>query len=201
MTSRWLRSRSAASHGLSQSAQTWDAQYAAGSWDFLGRLAELPRYSVLAGYVRQLGRRGSVLDIGCGQGLLLRQLCGGSYSRYVGIDLAASAIDAARAMSIEHSDFSVADCDSYSPVGEFDVVVFNEVLYYLRDPLGVTARYARALTPNGILLVSVCTAARGGARILQQLGQHYTTLSKALVRDGGSGVSWSCAVFADPRKA
>ena len=45
---RWLQllvDRGRRSDGLLQSAQTWEAQYAAGRWDFLGQLPELARFS------------------------------------------------------------------------------------------------------------------------------------------------------------
>ena len=47
---RWLQSlvdRGRRSDGLLQSAQTWEAQYAAGKWDFLAELSELSRFSIL----------------------------------------------------------------------------------------------------------------------------------------------------------
>src|ERR1700741_4727116 len=85
---RWLQSlvdRGRRSDGLLQSAQTWEAQYAAGKWDYLAELSELSRFSILAGYICHLKPGGAVLDTGCGQGALLRRLPSDSYSRYVGI--------------------------------------------------------------------------------------------------------------------
>jgi 2-polyprenyl-3-methyl-5-hydroxy-6-metoxy-1,4-benzoquinol methylase len=214
--SRWLRSRferRSHSDGLSQSAQDWEAQYSAGGWDFLTQLSELPRYSVLAGYVCHLSRGGAVLDVGCGQGILLRSLPDAAYSKYVGIDLSASAIAAAQEQRRElqrpeppalqqqepqqnqRSTFLSADCESYVPGEKFDVIVFNEVLYYLRDPQQLVERYAQSLRGGGVMLVSMCTAARGSAAILGQLKAHYATVAETLVRDGETRVSWACAVF------
>src|ERR1700739_5169135 len=85
---RWrqvLVDRSRRSDGLLQSAQTWEAQYAAGRWDYLAELSELARFSVLAGYICHLKPGGTVLDTGCGQGVLLRRLPVSSYSRYRGL--------------------------------------------------------------------------------------------------------------------
>ena len=96
---RWLKllaERGRRSDGLLQSAQTWEAQYAAGRWDYLGELSELARFSVLAGYICHLKPGGAVLDTGCGQGVLLRRLPVSSYSRYVGIDISGSAISVAQ---------------------------------------------------------------------------------------------------------
>ena len=161
---RWLQSlldRGRRSDGLLQSAQTWEAQYASGRWDVLAELSELARFSVLAGWICHLKPGGTVLDTGCGQGLLLRRLPDSLYSRYVGIDLAASAIAVAQKQSQDaRSTFLVADCESYTPDEHFDVIVFNEVVCCLVDPLQAVERYVGLLKPGGLLLVSMCTAAR-----------------------------------------
>ena len=195
---RWLKllvDRGRRSDGLLQSAQTWEAQYAAGRWDYLGQLSELARFSVLAGYICHLKPGGTVLDTGCGQGVLLRRLPVSCYSRYVGIDLSASAISVAQEHANERSTFLVADCEEYSPAEQFDVMVFNEVLCCLRDPLGTVERYARSLNPGGLLLVSLCTAARGSATILSQLKRAYATVDEVRVVHSGRKVSWVCTAL------
>jgi 2-polyprenyl-3-methyl-5-hydroxy-6-metoxy-1,4-benzoquinol methylase len=192
---RWLQllvDRGRRSDGLLQSAQTWDAQYAAGRWDFLADLSELARFSVLAGYICHLRPGGAVLDTGCGQGVLLRRLPSSCYSRYVGIDVSGSAISAAQQQPSERSTFLAADCEEYSPEAHFDVIVFNEVLCCLRDPLRTVERYARSLNPGGLLLVSMCTAARGSATILWRLKRAYATVDEVRLVHSGRKVSWVC---------
>jgi 2-polyprenyl-3-methyl-5-hydroxy-6-metoxy-1,4-benzoquinol methylase len=195
---RWLKlrlDRRRQSDSLLQSAQTWEAQYAAGRWDFLAELSELARFSVLAGYICHLKPGGTVLDTGCGQGVLLRRLPTPCYSRYVGIDLSASAISVAQKQANERSTFLAADCEEYSPTEHFDVIVFNEVLCCLRDPLRTVERYARSLNPGGLLLVSLCTAARGSSTVLRQLKQTYATVDEVRVVHSGRKVSWVCTAL------
>jgi 2-polyprenyl-3-methyl-5-hydroxy-6-metoxy-1,4-benzoquinol methylase len=195
---RWLKlrlDRGRQSDSLLQSAQTWEAQYAAGRWDFLAELSELARFSILAGYICHLKPGGTVLDTGCGQGVLLRRLPKACYSRYVGIDVSGSAVSVAQERGDERSTFLAADCEEYSPAEQFDVIVFNEVLCCLRDPLRTVERYARSLNPGGLLLVSLCTAARGSATILRQLKQAYATVDEVRVVHSGRNVSWVCAAL------
>jgi 2-polyprenyl-3-methyl-5-hydroxy-6-metoxy-1,4-benzoquinol methylase len=195
---RWLQGlvdRGRRSDGLLQSTQTWEAQYAAGRWDCLAQLSELSRFSVLAGYIHHLKPGGAVLDAGCGQGVLLRRLSSASYSSYFGIDVSESAIAVARSQQNERSTFLAVDCDDYSPTGKFDVIVFNEVLCCLRDPLRTVERYERSLSSGGLLLVSMCTAARGSATILWRLKQAYATLDEVRLLHTGRKVSWVCTAL------
>lgn len=192
---RWLKSlvdRGRRSDGLLQSAQTWEAQYAAGRWDFLAGLSELARFSVLAGYICHLKPGGAVLDTGCGQGILSRRLPRSGYSSYVGIDVSDNAISVAQEQGNERTTFFAADCEEYSPAENFDVIVFNEVLCCLRDPMRTVERYTRSLNPGGILLVSLCTAARGSSSILRRLKRAYATVDEVRVVHSGRKVSWVC---------
>jgi 2-polyprenyl-3-methyl-5-hydroxy-6-metoxy-1,4-benzoquinol methylase len=195
---RWLKlrlDRGRESDSLLQSAQTWEAQYAAGRWDFLAELSELARFSVLAGYICHLKPGGTVLDTGCGQGVLLRRLPSSCYSRYVGIDLSGSAISVAQEHGNERSTFLAADCEEYSPTQHFDVIVFNEVLCCLRDPLRTVERYARSLNAGGLVLVSLCTAARGSGTILSRLKRAYATVDEVRVVHSGRKVTWVCTAL------
>jgi 2-polyprenyl-3-methyl-5-hydroxy-6-metoxy-1,4-benzoquinol methylase len=195
---RWLQlltdRRRRADH-LVQPAESWEAQYAAGRWDCLGELSELARFSVLAGYVCHLKPGGAVLDVGCGQGNLLRRLPSSCYSRYVGIDLSASAIAVAQKQQNERSVFFVADCEHYSPAERFDVIVFNEVLCCLHDPVQAVARYARSLNPGGLILMSNCLAARGSATILSRLRLLYPTLDEVRILHSERNITWVCTAL------
>ncbi len=195
---RWLQllvDRGRRSDGLLQPGQTWEAQYAAGRWDFLAQLPELARFSILAGYICHLKPGAAVLDTGCGQGVLLQRLPSSCYSRYVGIDVSDSAIAVAQKQQNERSTFLAADCEAFSPAEHFDVIVFNEVLCCLRDPLRTVERYTRSLNSGGLLLVSLCTAARGSATILWRLKRAYATVDEVRVVHGGRRVSWVCAAL------
>lgn len=131
-----------------------DAIYASGGWDKLRDKAELGRYAVVSGYCANLEAR-SVLDVGCGEGVLAESLARAALEDYVGIDFSPLAIAKAQAKGIPGARFVVGDAHDYRPDRRFDVIVFNEVLYYLDRPRRAVSRLARALEPEGHIIVSV----------------------------------------------
>lgn len=149
--------------------RVWEEQYREGVWSFLEEAGELARYAVVAGAVRRLRPDGTVLDLGCGEGLLAEHLMPDGYLRYVGIDLSVAAVAAAASRRADAATrFAVADADDWPFRGAFDAVVLNECLYYLQEPLEAARHALAALRPGGVLVVSMFRTARtrGLARLL-----------------------------------
>ena len=134
---------------------TWDREYAAGEWSRLGKLDEMPRYALVSGYIRTIGATASVLDVGCGEGNLSHWLFESGNRRYMGVDVSRIAILEARARSSNDARFEVADAATFDPGEQFDIIVLNEVLYYMPEPEAVLERYASFLAPGGVLIISM----------------------------------------------
>ena len=128
-----------------------EKRYASGRWDYQWEVAEAHRYSLIVGcadYYTPTSRR--VLNVGCGDGILQRRI---AYGEYVGVDMNPEAIRRARAREDARTRFHCAPAGDFTPEGRFDVVVFNESLYYIPDPLNVLAHYRRFLAEDGILVL------------------------------------------------
>jgi len=148
------------------SSQRWDELYRSDdSWiDRSGTLPALAHYLVLAGYVGWIGRP-SVLDLGCGEGLLREHLDPRHFSGYVGVDPTAVAIERASALANEHTRFVLGDPLEAS-LEPADVVVCCEVLYHVAEPERLVERAIALINPGGYLLTSIFHHA--GARSLWQ---------------------------------
>jgi 2-polyprenyl-3-methyl-5-hydroxy-6-metoxy-1,4-benzoquinol methylase len=142
------------------SKETWEEQYQKGGWEFMRRLDELPRYSVLAGYLRHLKPGGSVLDVGSGEGILRDEMRVHGYARWVGVDISETAVAKARETADDRAIFLAANAEEYQPDGRFDAVVFNECVYYFENPIGTVERYRGFLEPGGVILVSMFRSRR-----------------------------------------
>ena len=156
-------------------------------WRWLKDLDEMAHYAVIAGYLKRLVPGGSVLDVGCGYGILARDIAP-FVGSYLGIDRDHPSIDAARSAGIENAQFEVADAQDLSLGVSFDAIVFNESLYYLRDPMAVLRRYAKAVTPNGIIIVSIA-ARRPALRLIHALRSAGELLDETIVLND-LGIVW-----------
>ncbi|MGA2114624.1 MAG: class I SAM-dependent methyltransferase [Bryobacteraceae bacterium] len=156
----------------------WEVQYARGDWAYMSGLEEQNRYSVIVGYLQQLKASRAILDVGCGEGLLFKRIKPYGYCRYVGIDIAEAAIAKLSQEQTSTAVFLRAEAETYLPQGLFDAIVFNEVLYYLTDPLGVVQQYAGRLNRGGILLIETYASSLRALAILRQLKACYRVVDE-----------------------
>ena len=190
---RWEAARSRGD--TPQTAESWDEEYRRGRWTFLRMSAERPRYSVIVGLLAD-SPSPSVLDVGCGEGVLYQQFRPYGCSRYLGLDLSHEAIDRATAGAGPDATFVQADAGTFQADGPFDAIVFNEMLYYLPEPLQAVRRYACALAPGGRIIVSMWLGSPRAVGILRQLREALPFVDETLV--GHLGHQWKLTVFGRP---
>ena len=97
-----------------------------------------------------------VLDVGCAGGTLAGELPPSVH--YLGID--ASECDIEAAQSLWGGDdilFEARDMREFDRGGDWDAIVFSEVLPYLavHEAVAEVRRYAKALSPEGIVAISM----------------------------------------------
>jgi SAM-dependent methyltransferase len=160
--------------------EVWEEQYEKGHWELMRRFDEVARYSVIAGYVHHMKPGGSVLDVGSGEGLLADHLRPFGYSRYLGADLSEAAIRQATGRVDGTTTFTAADAETYSPPGHWDAIVFNECVYYFKDPLGTVRRYEQFLAEGGVFIVSTFRSRRADV-IVRRLLEVYRAIEETAI--------------------
>ncbi len=172
----------------------WESQYREGRWAYLQGLQQVTRYSVIAGYLQAFKNEGCMLDVGCGEGILLERLGAANYAKFVGIDWSHAAIAQAQKRPHARSVFVQADAQFFVPDDTFDAVIFNEVLYYFDDPLAVAQRYGAWLRPGGLFITSLFAGSDRARAIGRLLKQAYDCIDE--VEIAGHGRCWIISVLA-----
>ncbi|NCX95205.1 MAG: class I SAM-dependent methyltransferase [Chitinophagia bacterium] len=177
------------------SKDKFNQQFASGKWECMKSIADLHRYSLINGYCGFLVPPPySVLDLGCGEGILLDRMPQQALAYYHGIDFSDVAINNAKAKESENVKFSVADITTYTPDKIYDFIVFNESLYYLKNVREVLAKYTPFLTERGYLIISMFHNKDKYDAIWDTLASLLTVVDKATITNA-QGHAWTVAVF------
>lgn len=169
----------------------WDERWADPAFYGEYRLDELAHYSVLAGYANALKPNGSVLDVGCGDGILRTHLHD-SFSTYVGVDFP-QAIDRAATRADARTSFAASDMRAFTTDRRFDVIVFNESLYYVEEPIAELHRYSAFLKPDGVFLVSMHRKPKSEA-IWSNVARAFEVIDRVTIANR-AGVEWVAGAF------
>lgn len=145
----------------------WEDEYRAGRWAYLKGLQEAARYGVVTAWLRQAMHPGALLDVGCGEAILVGHLDRARVARYVGVDISQAALELAR-LPPGWGELVCARLEDYAPSdgARFAALVFNEVLFFTDQPAAMLERYRAWLAPDGIAIVSMYQPPRpeSGAR-------------------------------------
>jgi len=136
----------------------WDKQYKSGRWDSLQSEKEAFRYQQIVEYIRDYGPKNpSILDIGCGDGVLNLRMENVDFSYFLGLDFSKVSIEKAKARNFPKAEFIAEDAIRFRPDRNFDVIVFNEAFYYIHDSekQNVLDRMLNHLNENGIMVISI----------------------------------------------
>jgi 2-polyprenyl-3-methyl-5-hydroxy-6-metoxy-1,4-benzoquinol methylase len=140
-----------------RSAEAWDKEFTGGGWDFLNTVPlERMRMSAVSGLTRLYGTppNGTILDVGCGEGVISEYLSEEQKKHYIGVDISKVAIQRAEKLRGAPMTWVTALAHEYAPPHLVDVIIFSEMLYYVEHEK-VLKQYESYLTPNGKIIISL----------------------------------------------
>ena len=131
----------------------------------------------------------SILDLGCGTGLLGAQL-GAIKGAFVGVDLSRNMLEKAKRLGV-YSRLRMNDL--VAEMGEiasasFDIVTANDVFIYVGDISAAVQAAHRVLRPGGALIFSCETARESEGALVLRASKRYAharSAVEALCRDAG----------------
>lgn len=176
------------------SPEQWDAEYNSGKLDVYGAFRQQFRYGVLVGLMRAFPRPARILDVGCGVGILRARVPDENVASYIGLDPSKIAIEMARKQEFAASRF-VLGTEPTPQMGDFDLIVLNEMLCYVHDLPALLNTLKGHLAPDGLLLTSLFRHPGDGA-IHREICRHFAEIeSVTIVREVGTKYSSRVAVF------
>lgn len=143
----------------------WNKQYRSGRWKSLKNDIEAKRYRAIIDQIQKFAPQNpSILDIGCGDGVLTERLLGTvRYSYFAGVDFSSESIKQATEKQLPDAEFIHADVIKFVPSRNFDVIIFNESFYYIpeTEKARVLQTLLDHLTPEGTLISSIFREGHG----------------------------------------
>lgn len=163
----------------------WDCEYKVGKWEYLSSNDESSRYILIRNICKTYVEKGFLLDLGCGEGLILDYMTNKDYLFYCGVDISNVAINCAKKRKISKSKiifFNTKIENFYTPI-KFDVIIFNEILYYLKNPSRVLNRYLKFLKKDGIIIISIYQPPKNhcGFDIVKRIDEELKAFPKAKI--------------------
>ncbi|QNN43957.1 class I SAM-dependent methyltransferase [Pedobacter roseus] len=175
-----------------KSQRAWNEQYLNGDWDCLASELEECRFAAVRNSIdKHCNQKSKVLDVGCGAGLLLKNAKHSIFDQYIGIDISNVAIERARTNKKSNIKYICADMENYYSATKFDMIIFNESLYYSKNPHKLINRYVEFLNKGGYLIFSIFEA-KNHLNLIRGLQKDFPAIETT--RSNNKRGSWYCHV-------
>jgi SAM-dependent methyltransferase len=191
----------------SRSGARWDQAFSAGKYAFLHKPSEKARLKEIAEMIgRSIAEKGrcEIVDIGCGEGLLLDYLAGLDVARYVGVDVSAVALSRLpdSVFPVAAINASLAQWHGDPPPRARRILVASEVLYYDEHGIADLAHFAA----DGVSEIIIsCVGGRhdkpnwtaASRKLWREIASAgWTLIETRRLSDEATGIDWDIARYA-----
>ncbi|WP_298304111.1 class I SAM-dependent methyltransferase [Flavobacterium sp.] len=171
---------------------SWNYKYFIGKWDYIEN--QNTRYNKIVEHVNYCNiNNPKILDLGCGFGSLCKYLNEDDFSSLLGVDLSDTAIAKAKKKKYSNTNFIVADIQKFETNEKFDIIILNEVIYYLDDYLETLSRFSKFFkNENGYFIISIY-----GVRedIIEKVSTQYELIKTDKVLKVDNNAYWGITLF------
>jgi 2-polyprenyl-3-methyl-5-hydroxy-6-metoxy-1,4-benzoquinol methylase len=181
-----------------QTKKRWDEIFKLGEWDYLKGPKERPRYLIISAYANNFKKKNPViLDVCCGEGILIKML---KFSKYLGTDISQIAINKAKKINKKNITLRCIDARTYRTDKKFDIIIFNEFLYYLKEKEYqiLLKKYCTYLKEGGIFIISTFSKEPSTKAIWKYLKKNFTLIDYVLITNR-YGTSWRVGTLTKKR--
>lgn len=126
----------------------------------------LGKYQVMKAV--ELCKGPKVLDLGCGDGMITKELCK-HFDYVVGVDVSRDQIELARKKA-EKAIFYVSSIEDFDPRERFDSILMFGIVEHLDDPINVLRKTKQWLNKGGCIVIQVPNALSLNRRIGKIMG-------------------------------
>lgn len=171
---------------------SWNYKYFIGKWDYIEN--QNTRYNKIVEHVNYCNiNNPKILDLGCGFGSICKYLNEDDFSSLLGVDLSDTAIAKAKKKKYSNTNFIVADIQKFETNEKFDIIILNEVIYYLDDYLETLSRFSKFFkNENGYFIISIY-----GVRedIIEKVSTQYELIKTDKVLKVDNNAYWGITLF------
>ena len=133
-----------------------------------------------------------MLEIGCGEAILFRQVSDADYASWLGVDISDVAIAGAQAFAADRVRFVAGDMRTFPLTDSYDAIIFTESIYYVPGRAELLQRYARHLKPGGVFIISTFEA-KDSTKVWEEIHSVTTVLDSATTKNDHG--TWVCEVL------
>lgn len=187
---------------MNNNTNEWESRYTEGKLDFLDRPHEQLRHAVIGCLISQHAR-GEVIDLGCGRGHQLMWLRAADVTRYVGVDVSATALEGFPASSIPVEKVVCSIENYHPPRRAAGALICAEALYFVANPAGCLKRIANELESLDAIVVSLVVPSESKPNWRKDVdfvwgalaASGWPLLDRVRVSSSAAGIAWDVAIY------